>query len=137
MDVRFFWHTTRFKLRHEGSIEFRNLVLCDMLHKFVFSSQGTKTPLTRCLQICLQAWRAWCCGGRLSTCGYSDFSCSRPNIVNGFSISIVKADESILKQLDAPTRAPSWPIGADGKIRGSSCDYMFLSAVPYQGYVLC
>ncbi|KAI3960996.1 hypothetical protein MKW92_048136 [Papaver armeniacum] len=32
----------------------------------------------------------------------------------GFSISIMKADESILKRLDAPTRAPSWPVGADG-----------------------
>ncbi|KAI3970180.1 hypothetical protein MKW92_003054 [Papaver armeniacum] len=31
-----------------------------------------------------------------------------------FSISIMKADESILKRLDAPTRAPSWPVGADG-----------------------
>ncbi|KAI3867343.1 hypothetical protein MKW98_001777 [Papaver atlanticum] len=65
----------------------------------------------------LNSWRAWCCGGRPSTCGYSDFSCSQPNIVNGFLISIVKADKSILKQLDAPTRDPSWPVGADGLFR--------------------
>ncbi|KAI3842229.1 hypothetical protein MKW98_026019 [Papaver atlanticum] len=35
-------------------------------------------------------------------------------VSTGFSISIVKADESILKQLDAPSRVPSWPVGADG-----------------------
>ncbi|CAF2218671.1 BnaA08g03250D [Brassica napus] len=32
----------------------------------------------------------------------------------GFSISIMKADQSILERLDAPTKAPSWPVGADG-----------------------
>ncbi|WCJ42157.1 Dihydroxyacetone kinase [Euphorbia peplus] len=32
----------------------------------------------------------------------------------GFSISIMKADEEILKRLDAPTKAPFWPPGVDG-----------------------
>ncbi|CAH8302387.1 unnamed protein product [Eruca vesicaria subsp. sativa] len=32
----------------------------------------------------------------------------------GFSISIMKADQSILERLDAPTKAPSWPAGTDG-----------------------
>ncbi|KAG7648949.1 DhaL domain superfamily [Arabidopsis thaliana x Arabidopsis arenosa] len=32
----------------------------------------------------------------------------------GFSISIMKADQSILERLDAPTNAPSWPVGTDG-----------------------
>ncbi|CAF2106143.1 unnamed protein product [Brassica napus] len=32
----------------------------------------------------------------------------------GFSISIMKADQSILGRLDAPTKAPSWPVGTDG-----------------------
>ncbi|KAL8478425.1 hypothetical protein ACS0TY_030356 [Phlomoides rotata] len=32
----------------------------------------------------------------------------------GFSITVMKADQSILNRLDAPTKAPSWPVGADG-----------------------
>ncbi|KAH9780632.1 triokinase/fmn cyclase [Citrus sinensis] len=32
----------------------------------------------------------------------------------GFSISIMKADEVILKHLDATTKAPHWPVGVDG-----------------------
>lgn len=32
----------------------------------------------------------------------------------GFSISIMKADQSILDRLDAPTKAPNWPVGTDG-----------------------
>ncbi|KAL1200734.1 putative 3,4-dihydroxy-2-butanone kinase [Cardamine amara subsp. amara] len=32
----------------------------------------------------------------------------------GFSISIMKADQSILDRLDAPTKAPSWPVGTAG-----------------------
>jgi dihydroxyacetone kinase len=32
----------------------------------------------------------------------------------GFSISIMKADHSILDRLDAPTKAPNWPVGTDG-----------------------
>lgn len=32
----------------------------------------------------------------------------------GFSISVMKADEAILQLLDAPTRAPYWPVGVDG-----------------------
>ncbi|XXG81777.1 hypothetical protein AAC387_Pa09g2347 [Persea americana] len=32
----------------------------------------------------------------------------------GFSISIMKADQSILQRLDAPTKAPCWPVGVDG-----------------------
>ncbi|KFK36094.1 hypothetical protein AALP_AA4G076600 [Arabis alpina] len=32
----------------------------------------------------------------------------------GFSISIMKADQSILQRLDAPTKAPSWPVGTEG-----------------------
>ncbi|GMN62223.1 hypothetical protein TIFTF001_031322 [Ficus carica] len=32
----------------------------------------------------------------------------------GFSISIMKADQTILQFLDAPTRAPAWPVGVDG-----------------------
>ncbi|CAN6801559.1 hypothetical protein YC2023_098251 [Brassica napus] len=34
----------------------------------------------------------------------------------GFSISIMKADQSILERLDAPTKAPSWPVGTDGNL---------------------
>ncbi|CAA0811273.1 Dihydroxyacetone kinase [Striga hermonthica] len=32
----------------------------------------------------------------------------------GFSISVMKADETVLKRLDAPTKAPNWPVAADG-----------------------
>ncbi|TQD83623.1 hypothetical protein C1H46_030790 [Malus baccata] len=32
----------------------------------------------------------------------------------GFSISIMKADQTILQRLDAATKAPYWPVGADG-----------------------
>ncbi|XP_024017929.1 putative 3,4-dihydroxy-2-butanone kinase [Morus notabilis] len=32
----------------------------------------------------------------------------------GFSISIMKTDQAILQLLDAPTRAPAWPVGVDG-----------------------
>ncbi|XP_072992058.1 putative 3,4-dihydroxy-2-butanone kinase isoform X2 [Typha latifolia] len=32
----------------------------------------------------------------------------------GFSISILKADQAILQRLDAPTKAPYWPVGAKG-----------------------
>ncbi|KAG2242527.1 hypothetical protein Bca52824_095628 [Brassica carinata] len=32
----------------------------------------------------------------------------------GFSISIMKADQPILDRLDAPTKAPNWPVGTDG-----------------------
>ncbi|GFP96519.1 putative 3 4-dihydroxy-2-butanone kinase, partial [Phtheirospermum japonicum] len=32
----------------------------------------------------------------------------------GFSISVMKADQIMLKRLDAPTNAPNWPVGADG-----------------------
>nr|DAD36704.1 TPA_asm: hypothetical protein HUJ06_007345 [Nelumbo nucifera] len=32
----------------------------------------------------------------------------------GFSISIMKADQTILQRLDAPTKAPCWPVGVDG-----------------------
>ncbi|KAL6183326.1 hypothetical protein ACLB2K_044737 [Fragaria x ananassa] len=32
----------------------------------------------------------------------------------GFSISIMKADQAILQRLDAPTKAPYWPVGVDG-----------------------
>ncbi|XP_050255523.1 putative 3,4-dihydroxy-2-butanone kinase isoform X1 [Quercus robur] len=32
----------------------------------------------------------------------------------GFSISIMKADETILQRLDAATKAPYWPVGVDG-----------------------
>ncbi|KAJ7970224.1 Dihydroxyacetone kinase [Quillaja saponaria] len=32
----------------------------------------------------------------------------------GFSISIMKADPSILERLDAATKAPYWPVGVDG-----------------------
>lgn len=32
----------------------------------------------------------------------------------GFSITVMKADQKILNRLDAPTRAPNWPVGADG-----------------------
>ncbi|XP_072972487.1 putative 3,4-dihydroxy-2-butanone kinase [Typha angustifolia] len=32
----------------------------------------------------------------------------------GFSISIMKADQAILQRLDAPTKAPYWPVGAEG-----------------------
>ncbi|KAJ4973961.1 hypothetical protein NE237_007135 [Protea cynaroides] len=32
----------------------------------------------------------------------------------GFSISVMKADQAILQRLDAPTKAPAWPVGVDG-----------------------
>jgi triose/dihydroxyacetone kinase / FAD-AMP lyase (cyclizing) len=32
----------------------------------------------------------------------------------GFSITIMKADEHILQRLDAPTKAPAWPVGSEG-----------------------
>ncbi|CAK9138360.1 unnamed protein product [Ilex paraguariensis] len=32
----------------------------------------------------------------------------------GFSISVMKADQTILQHLDAPTKAPYWPVGVDG-----------------------
>ncbi|KAJ9552934.1 hypothetical protein OSB04_016979 [Centaurea solstitialis] len=32
----------------------------------------------------------------------------------GFSISIMKAEQAILQRLDAPTKAPHWPVGVDG-----------------------
>ncbi|XP_019156470.1 PREDICTED: putative 3,4-dihydroxy-2-butanone kinase isoform X2 [Ipomoea nil] len=33
----------------------------------------------------------------------------------GFSISVMKSDQAILDRLDAPTKAPYWPVGVDGK----------------------
>ncbi|GAB2292741.1 hypothetical protein Dimus_026977, partial [Dionaea muscipula] len=33
----------------------------------------------------------------------------------GLSISVMKVDEAILQRLDAPTKAPAWPTGVDGK----------------------
>ncbi|CAN6287030.1 unnamed protein product [Urochloa humidicola] len=33
----------------------------------------------------------------------------------GLSITIMKSDENILKRLDAPTKAPAWPVGSEGK----------------------
>ncbi|KAG8379513.1 hypothetical protein BUALT_Bualt07G0096300 [Buddleja alternifolia] len=32
----------------------------------------------------------------------------------GFSITVMKADQIVLNRLDAPTKAPGWPVGADG-----------------------
>ncbi|NP_001148575.2 3,4-dihydroxy-2-butanone kinase [Zea mays] len=32
----------------------------------------------------------------------------------GLSITIMKSGESILKRLDAPTKAPAWPVGSEG-----------------------
>uniref|UniRef100_A0A0C9S0W2 TSA: Wollemia nobilis Ref_Wollemi_Transcript_28615_2644 transcribed RNA sequence n=1 Tax=Wollemia nobilis TaxID=56998 RepID=A0A0C9S0W2_9CONI len=32
----------------------------------------------------------------------------------GFSLSVMKVDPTILPRLDAPTKAPSWPVGVDG-----------------------
>ncbi|XP_068662021.1 putative 3,4-dihydroxy-2-butanone kinase [Aristolochia californica] len=34
--------------------------------------------------------------------------------MSGFSITIMKADQATLQRLDAPTKAPSWPVGVDG-----------------------
>ncbi|XP_073295648.1 putative 3,4-dihydroxy-2-butanone kinase [Primulina huaijiensis] len=34
----------------------------------------------------------------------------------GFSITVMKADQKILNRLDAPTKAPNWPVGADGRL---------------------
>lgn len=33
----------------------------------------------------------------------------------GLSITVMKVDEAILQLLDAPTKAPAWPVGVDGK----------------------
>lgn len=35
--------------------------------------------------------------------------------VTGFSITVMKADQAILNRLDAPTRAPNWPVAVDGQ----------------------
>ncbi|CAN6281627.1 unnamed protein product [Urochloa humidicola] len=32
----------------------------------------------------------------------------------GLSITIMKSDDNILKRLDAPTKAPAWPVGSEG-----------------------
>lgn len=32
----------------------------------------------------------------------------------GFSLSVLKVDDSILSRLDSPTKAPAWPVGVDG-----------------------
>ncbi|KAK4799510.1 hypothetical protein SAY86_024875 [Trapa natans] len=32
----------------------------------------------------------------------------------GFSISLMKTEQSVLQRLDATTKAPAWPVGADG-----------------------
>ncbi|KAH9330234.1 hypothetical protein KI387_002342, partial [Taxus chinensis] len=32
----------------------------------------------------------------------------------GFSLSVMKVDSTILPRLDAPTKAPAWPVGVDG-----------------------
>ncbi|PKA52205.1 Putative 3,4-dihydroxy-2-butanone kinase [Apostasia shenzhenica] len=34
--------------------------------------------------------------------------------MTGFSISLMRADPTILQRLDAPTKAPFWPVGAEG-----------------------
>ncbi|KMZ70451.1 Glycerone kinase, Triokinase [Zostera marina] len=34
--------------------------------------------------------------------------------MSGFSISVMRADQQILSRLDAPTKAPYWPVGVDG-----------------------
>ena len=34
--------------------------------------------------------------------------------VSGLSITVMKVDEAILQLLDAPTKAPAWPVGVDG-----------------------
>ncbi|KZV35492.1 3,4-dihydroxy-2-butanone kinase [Dorcoceras hygrometricum] len=33
----------------------------------------------------------------------------------GFSITVMKADQKILNRLDAPTKAPNWPVGTEGR----------------------
>lgn len=43
---------------------------------------------------------------------------------SGFSISIMKADETILQRLDAVTKAPYWPIGVDGRYKKLFYIYM-------------
>lgn len=35
-------------------------------------------------------------------------------LVSGLSITVMKVDEAILPLLDAPTKAPAWPVGVDG-----------------------
>lgn len=34
--------------------------------------------------------------------------------LSGLSITVMKVDEAILERLDAPTKAPAWPVGVDG-----------------------
>lgn len=36
-------------------------------------------------------------------------------LLSGFSITIMKSDESILQRLDAATKAPYWPVAVDGQ----------------------
>uniref|UniRef100_A0A8R7U596 3,4-dihydroxy-2-butanone kinase n=1 Tax=Triticum urartu TaxID=4572 RepID=A0A8R7U596_TRIUA len=35
----------------------------------------------------------------------------------GLSITIMRSDENILQRLDAPTKAPAWPVGSEGRNR--------------------
>jgi len=39
----------------------------------------------------------------------------RSHFSSGLSISIMKADPSILQRLDAETKAPYWPVGVSGQ----------------------
>lgn len=39
---------------------------------------------------------------------------SEADCLSGFSITIMKSDQKVLQRLDAATKAPCWPVGADG-----------------------
>lgn len=34
----------------------------------------------------------------------------------GLSLSVLKVDDAILQRLDAPTKAPAWPVGVAGML---------------------
>lgn len=53
-------------------------------------------------------------GRSLFMCYYYDGLVLIVVFLSGFSITIMKADQSILQRLDAATRAPAWPVGVDG-----------------------
>ncbi|KAK3406112.1 hypothetical protein EUGRSUZ_K02291 [Eucalyptus grandis] len=53
-------------------------------------------------------------GRSLFMCYYFDGLVLIVMFLSGFSITIMKADESILQRLDAATKAPAWPVGVNG-----------------------
>lgn len=51
---------------------------------------------------------------RMSFVCLAIFVISFLKLLSGFSITIMKSEPAILQRLDAPTKAPYWPIAVDG-----------------------